>query len=128
MTKLILSLRIFDGAFAEVAVSLDICKALFQCWLECEKLLSGGSSGGLREVPGGRKSLLEGSGGAPEVVKRFQKSLRDGKSCPRASKRDLEAVLGAKTAVGNFFWGGFWRPRAAFGEALGRLGATFSVI
>ena len=84
---------------------------------------------GRREVfgrsRGVRKSVLKGSGDVLEAAKRVQKTLREGKKRPRASKSHLGAILEPKNKAGNFFWGGFWRPRAAFGEAFGRLGGAF---
>ena len=112
MTKSVLHLKMFNRLFLQVAVSWDICKALLQWWLELLKITLWGISGRSRGV---KKSILEASGGAPEEAKRFQKSLRDGKRCPRASKKDLGAILGPKTAKQRRSdlpiweaWGGLW--------------------
>ena len=89
MIKSILNLRMFSGVFSQVAVSWDMCKALFQCWLELFKITLWGVFGRSREV---RKSLLEASGGVTEAAKRLQKALREGKRRPRASKTQSGAT------------------------------------
>ena len=97
-------------------------RRFFNAGRNCGKLVSGGVFGRSRGI---QKSIPDWSGGTLEAAKIVQKSVREGKKRPRASKKHFGAILGPKTTIGNFFWRGFWVPGAAFGEALGCLGDAF---
>ena len=97
-------------------------RRFFTAGRNCGKLVSGGVFGRSRGI---QKSIPDWSGGAPEAAKIVQKSVREGKKRPRASKRHLGAILEPKSEAGNFFWRGFWRPWGGLWGALGRLGGAF---
>ena len=122
MIQSILNLNMFNGVFSKVAVSWDMCKALFQCWLELFKITLWRVFGKSREI---RKSLLEGSGGVPEAAKRLQKALREGKKRPRASKSHLGAILEPKHERQPIPIPPIWGPWGGLWGALGRLGGAF---
>ena len=87
------------------------------------------SLGDPREVPGGPKIVLGGLRGRPGGGHEAPKMASGGEKVPKSVQEASWSHLGAENDDRELFLervlGGFWVPGAAFGEALGHLGAAF---
>ena len=96
-------------------------RRFFNAGWSFEKLLSGGSLGGLREVPGGQKIALGGLRGCPGGGQEAPKVASGGEKAPKSVQEGSWSDLGPKNGkakeVGPLHLGGLGRP-------LGRLWAV----
>ena len=71
-------------------------RRFFNAGWNCETILSGGSLGGLREVPGGQKIGLEGVRGRPGGGQEGPKNASGGEKAPKSVQEPSWSHLGAE--------------------------------
>ena len=89
-------------------------RRFFNAGWSCGKLLSGGSLGGLREVPGGVKIALGGLRGCPGGGREAPKVASGGEKAPKSVQEGSWSDLGPKNGKAKDFevshLGGLGRP------------------
>ena len=108
----------FNGVFHKLLYFGIYVRRFFNAGRNCGKLVSGRVFGRSRGI---QKSIPDWSGGAPEAAKIVQKSVREGKKRPRASKSHLGAENGKTSDSGS--------PHLeALGRPLGKLWAVLVAV